>query len=327
MIIFFSNTDILIVSDIDIALNPLEIDNILQFIRNGKSVYLQTEYLPNFVANQAFESIIRSLGGTFKWGNLFKGDLKMNVLGEYANTIDTVNSISCWYSVSGKGDCNTINILENGGEFHGWQYIPQDHSYGSIISIADQDWIIGGDNLPFMENLLSHLITPPIIPNSNHLDLGADTTLCKGDSLVLDASSINGSYLWNDSSTLPTYILKGQGKYWVLATLDWCTMSDSITIHIKQCDCSVYDPNVFSVKSSNGNSRFSIQSNCQFSEFHLSIYDRWGELVFKSEDEMEPWDGTFRGYLSPMGGYTFLLEYKFMDDSPVQYYGNITLIR
>jgi len=325
--LFFLNTDVLIISNAEIALNSMEVDNILQFIESGKPVYIQSEHLQNYTTNQAFVFIVQSLGGSFKWNKYFQDYLTMNVLGDYAINNNSVDTITCWYSISGKGDCNTINILENGGEFHGWQYVPQNPLFGSIITIPDQDWIFEFRNLSFMENILTNLISPPPIPPENQLSLGNDTVLCKGDSLILDVGALNGSYLWNDNSTLSTFTLRENGAYWLTADVDCGTLSDSIFIETEQCNCHVYTPNVFSPNSENGNNQFSIQSNCQFAEFHLSIFDRWGELVFQTRDASDSWDGTFRGNQSPLGVYAVSLEYKFIDDSPVQYFSNVTLVR
>ena len=65
---------------------------------------------------------------------MFGGYLQpMNVLGTFGTTNNAVTSLNdYWYSVSGSGDCNTISFLEYGGEYHGFQYIPPNPSFGSI---------------------------------------------------------------------------------------------------------------------------------------------------------------------------------------------------
>ena len=138
---FFPSTDILIVSSGTINLPTNRINTILQFIQSGKPVYLQSEYLPTITTNEAFQSIVTSLGGSFSWNNLFGGYLQpMNVLGTFGTTNNAVTSLNdYWYSVSGSGDCNTISFLEYGGEYHGFQYIPPNPSFGSIITTTDQD--------------------------------------------------------------------------------------------------------------------------------------------------------------------------------------------
>ena len=229
---FFSSTDILIVSSGLINLPTNRINTILQFIQSGKPVYLQSEYLPTYTTNQAFQSIITSLGGSFSWNNGFSGYLQpMNVLGTFGTTNNSVTSLSnYWYSVSGIGDCNTISFLEYGGEYHGFQYIPPNPSFGSIITTTDQDWIIVTTSPQLMENIITHLISPSSISNGITLNLGNNTTLCQGESLTLDATNSNATYLWQDNSTNPTFTVTQQGSYWVEVTNNCGTTTDTINV-------------------------------------------------------------------------------------------------
>lgn len=62
------------------------------------------------------------------------------------------------------------------------------------------------------------------------VELGNDTSICHGDSLVLDASYPGASYLWNDLSTNSSVTAKTTGTYKVTLTLNGCEASDSIDI-------------------------------------------------------------------------------------------------
>lgn len=52
--------------------------------------------------------------------------------------------------------------------------------------------------------------------------LGNDTTLCPGDSVILDASSVTGSYMWNDGSTGSSLKVTSPGMYWVRVGFSGC---------------------------------------------------------------------------------------------------------
>ncbi|HMT28529.1 MAG TPA: hypothetical protein PKD91_04545 [Bacteroidia bacterium] len=60
--------------------------------------------------------------------------------------------------------------------------------------------------------------------------LGNDTTLCTGQTLILDATVVNGSYLWFDNSTNATYTVTQSGYYLVHVTVNGCTADDSIEV-------------------------------------------------------------------------------------------------
>jgi gliding motility-associated-like protein len=57
------------------------------------------------------------------------------------------------------------------------------------------------------------------------------------------------------------------------------------------------------------------------------IYNRWGQLVFESDDAATGWDGTFKGVVQPMDVYAYTLEAEFSDGTRTNKKGSITLIR
>lgn len=56
---------------------------------------------------------------------------------------------------------------------------------------------------------------PPQSLPAPYPNLGNDTSLCAGVSLVLSLDTTYSSYLWNDNSTNPTLTAPGPGTYWV----------------------------------------------------------------------------------------------------------------
>ncbi|MCH8330978.1 MAG: gliding motility-associated C-terminal domain-containing protein [Bacteroidetes bacterium] len=60
----------------------------------------------------------------------------------------------------------------------------------------------------------------------------------------------------------------------------------------------------------------------------LRIYNRWGELVFETNNLEDTWDGTFRGKPQDTGTYVYYLVGRPADsDEKIFQKGNITLIR
>jgi gliding motility-associated-like protein len=57
------------------------------------------------------------------------------------------------------------------------------------------------------------------------------------------------------------------------------------------------------------------------------IYNRWGELVFKSSNKREGWDGFYKGKLQPMDVYTYTLDVEFVDGQKTRKTGDISLLR
>lgn len=58
----------------------------------------------------------------------------------------------------------------------------------------------------------------------------------------------------------------------------------------------------------------------------LAIYDRWGKLMFETNDKNESWDGTFDGNNANPGVYVFYYDLRCIDNQRVFRKGNITLM-
>lgn len=61
-------------------------------------------------------------------------------------------------------------------------------------------------------------------------------------------------------------------------------------------------------------------------EMNLVIYNRWGEIVFKSTNANDRWDGTYRGTPAPSGVYGYELAAKNANRESIVKKGNVTLI-
>lgn len=60
---------------------------------------------------------------------------------------------------------------------------------------------------------------------------------------------------------------------------------------------------------------------------NLKIYNRWGEMVFETNDMNIGWDGKYKGKEAPMEAYAFVLNVKFVDETTFYKKGNVTLLR
>jgi gliding motility-associated-like protein len=98
---------------------------------------------------------------------------------------------------------------------------------------------------------------------------------------------------------------------------------------IKFVPYNVFTPNT---EGDNKNDKFVIDIE-GWEEFEINIYNRWGELVFKTDDPINSWDGTImnKGTKCPAGTYFYVINYKLKNRAendglePVS--GTVTLIR
>ena len=62
-------------------------------------------------------------------------------------------------------------------------------------------------------------------------------------------------------------------------------------------------------------------------EFRMRVFNRWGELIFESDDVRVGWDGYYRGQLSPQDVYVVQTWIRFVDEKEVQKLTDLTLFR
>jgi gliding motility-associated-like protein len=78
----------------------------------------------------------------------------------------------------------------------------------------------------------SHSITVTVKP-APQVDLGADTAICSGKDLLLNAATagVNATYLWQDGSTGPEYTVTKAGRFVATVTAgDGCSSADTIAV-------------------------------------------------------------------------------------------------
>jgi gliding motility-associated-like protein len=135
---------------------------------------------------------------------------------------------------------------------------------------------------------------------------------------LLDAGPGFRSYQWiQDGSTLAgetnqTYLASEVGVYTVeLVNAYGCPSEDEITLR-DECDPRVTGPNAF--RPSGLNKEFSLFTFFITDEdFEIFIFNRWGEMVFYSNDRQFTWNGGYKnnaGQPVPPGTYSYLLKFK-----------------
>ena len=62
-------------------------------------------------------------------------------------------------------------------------------------------------------------------------------------------------------------------------------------------------------------------------QFKLLIYDKWGELMFQTENISNGWDGNYKGKPVPAGSYVYKVYAESYENIIFESSGNITLIR
>lgn len=89
---------------------------------------------------------------------------------------------------------------------------------------------------------------------------------------------------------------------------------------------TVYLPTGFTPNGDGVNDILYVRSNF-ISEVYLTIYDRWGEKLFETDDVKKGWDGMYKGKKLDQGVYGYYMTFKCNNGQESFKKGNITLMR
>ncbi len=156
-------------------------------------------------------------------------------------------------------------------------------------------------------------------------NLGNDLSFCKGDSIRLDPGKFD-SYLWQDGSTQPTYLVKKPGLYSVTVTSP-CTTGNAQVLVLEE-NCAVYFPNAFSPNKDGNNDLFKVLGYPVFASYRLVVYSRYGQRLFETNVPNIGWDGTYKGKAQESGVYVWKCFYKRNNQQPMELLkGTVMIIR
>ncbi|NVK85241.1 MAG: gliding motility-associated C-terminal domain-containing protein, partial [Cytophagia bacterium] len=98
-----------------------------------------------------------------------------------------------------------------------------------------------------------------------------------------------------------------KGDYQVVVTdANGCTTSGSQIV--EEATPLIKLPNAFSPNADNTNDTFRPANSCPV-EYQLTVYSRWGSVIFNTTDITLGWDGTFEGSPAPQGKYSYFARW------------------
>ncbi len=115
--------------------------------------------------------------------------------------------------------------------------------------------------------------------------------------------------IWSTGSTANTINAGKQGKYWVQTENKICGMRiDSVFVTLKACDCEMLIPNSFTPNDDNKNDYFYPILQCEYSYYAFTVFDKWGNQIFTTNNPNGKWDGRFKGNLCDEDIYVYKIE-------------------
>lgn len=177
----------------------------------------------------------------------------------------------------------------------------------------------------------SHYFT--ILPKSKEqlkLNLGLDRYICSDEIIKLPGSGKRT--VWSTGEIADSITISKPGIYWASVT-DTCynyTYTDTVIIKDTLClrlFCDLTFPTAFSPNGDGHNDLFRPVSFGDFSGYHLTVYNRWGERIYQTDRMEKGWPGTSGSMPVDVGVYYYLCSYECPVNGNKIVKGEVTLIK
>lgn len=309
---------------------------------------LGTEYVietDNFNANEF---------SLFYWeGSTEPGDpyLPITEPGTYQLLIDYGDNCLWNDSITLEADYPPVLTLDEGpyceGDIIGYEVFPknpiykyswsngsEDPSIAASLDISGNIWLEVEDTVSGCiatdEKEIEVIETP-----KPDLHIGNDTILPWGNTIILDAGP-GDAFLWENDDPLveignpETQTIEAKGtqtgiEYFVEVTTSGCKGSGSIFID-EYPRCAADVPDAFTPNDDGANDILYVRGN-GLADLEFLVFDRYGKLVFQTNDITEGWDGKNVGVNHDMDVFTYYLKAVCADGGLIEQKGNITLMR
>ncbi len=131
----------------------------------------------------------------------------------------------------------------------------------------------------------------------------------------------------SDKGILQTPIISADHSFFIRFGDGDC-VSPLSKITIKVFDSTIiYVPNAFSPNNDHVNDRFHVTVQGRLKAFHISVYNRFGNMVYSTSDVNGSWDGTLKGSPAPAGVFVYVITGVSYDDKNIKQKGIVTLLR
>lgn len=154
-----------------------------------------------------------------------------------------------------------------------------------------------------------------VVKDKPAFTLGIDTIICEGTPFTLTPKISKGSsldYKWNTGNQTPSIIISSPGRY-ALTLTNECG-ADNDAIDIIKGTCKLYVPSAFTPNGDGINDMFKPSYTINLSVYNLSIYNRWGNLVFQTQDILKGWDGKYKGQPQNNDSFIWIIRYKYIGE-------------
>ena len=217
--------------------------------------------------------------------------------------------------------CEGNSWLLNAG-YPGATYLWQDHSTSPVETVTGPGLYnvqVNLDGCIYQDSVKVKYLYKPAFT------LGNDTAICTGQSITLKPNISNVSYTWQNGSSAPNYTVYEPGTYNLTITNICGSATDAIIVTHGLCE--LYMPNAFTPNRDGLNDVFRVKYPSFIKTFEMVIFNRFGQVVYKTTNPNMGWDGTLKKEDQPAGVYLWQINLVNTDNEKKYAKGAVTLLR
>ena len=221
------------------------------------------------------------------------------------------------------GQTLALNVPANAAATYRWQDGSLQNNY--MVRQAGQYSIrVIQASCTASDTIQVNYIRPP------QIELGPDKELCGAELFIIKPIIAEGTFVWQDQFADVERTVSSSGIYRASVQNACATVTDSIRIDYGACDCVLYTPTSFTPNNDGQNDAFLAFGCGDITITSLSIFNRWGEVIFQTDKPPFQWNGYYHGELCEIGVYAWSIQYQLKQERRVtlgQKQGVLSLIR
>ena len=156
--------------------------------------------------------------------------------------------------------------------------------------------------------------------------LPLDSSVCIGKTLTINLTGYN-NVLWNTGVTDKIFEISNAGIYGATVTdSKGCIGTDTINVLFQRC-IPIQIPSGFTPNGDGKNDNFKPLIGAPITNYHMQIWNRWGQMIFETRENGKGWNGKYNGEVQPNGAYIYFFSFVDPDGISVVKQGTFVLIR
>jgi len=178
-----------------------------------------------------------------------------------------------------------------------------------VNPLPEIDAVVDFPKVKYTDTVQLDVVTSSVLTNYNWLPANK----------VSDSSIVNPISSITSSALFTVQVKDNHG----------CENTDSVYVElIDECtEDYMYVPSAFSPNNDGVNDCFKLLSPPYLTDFRMTIFDRWGEKVFETNNVTDCWNGSYKGAAAPSDSYPYVISYKCYNGTNLSKKGTVTIVK